>query len=346
MDSGVRFQELADAAPVLIWRVGPDGTYNWLNKTWLEFRGSSLGEETGRPWGHAIHPAEQERCRAGFRAALAALEGYSVDYRLLRADGQYRWMVEQGRPFFLADGTFAGYLGTCLDISDRKRAELRAQSALADARRALRQRDVLLGEVHHRVKNNLQVILSLLSLRSRAVGDDATRDELLSLSRRIQALGHVQAEIHGDDDVSRIVLVDFLRRLISPLAVLHGRDAIETIVEGPPIAIETSLAGVVGLILAEIIANSFGHAFPDGVGSIAIRIAQDDAGRVLISMQDSGPGFDMREAEARGTVGLSIIRSLARQGDIALTHRPGPGARWLLELPASAATADLADVTA
>jgi two-component sensor histidine kinase len=256
-------------------------------------------------------------------------------------------MVEQGRPFFLADGTFAGYLGTCLDISDRKRAELRAQSALADARRALRQRDVLLGEVHHRVKNNLQVILSLLSLRSRAVGDDSTRDELLSLSRRIQAMGYVQAEIHGDDDVSRIVLVDFLRRLTSPLAVLHGRDAIETTVEGPPIAIETSLAGVVGLIMAELIANSFAHAFPDGVGNVAIRIAQDDVGRVRISMQDSGPGFDMREAEARGTVGLSIVRSLARQGDIALTLRPGQGARWLLELPASAATADLAgDVTA
>ena len=337
MDSSVRFQELADAAPVLIWRVGNDGIYNWLNRTWLEYRGSALDAERGQPWGHAIHPSDRERCRAAFQGAFGKLDGFSLDYRLLRHDGTYRWMADRGTPFFLADGTFAGYFGTCLDITDRKQAELRARTALADARRALRQRDVLLGEVHHRVKNNLQVILSLLSLRIRAVSDPGTREELQNLSRRIQAMGHVQSEIHGEADVSQIALVDFLRRLSKPLSVLYECDHIEIEVSGPDIAIEASAASIVGLIMAELMSNCFCHAFPDGPGRIAIAVSAGEAGAIEVKLSDSGPGFHMEEAESKGAVGLLIARSLARQGDVDLTHAPGKGAKWRLRMRNAAA---------
>ncbi len=332
MDSGVRFQELADAAPVLIWRVGTDGAYNWLNRTWLDFRGRTLEAETGKPWGHGIHPEDVDRSRGIFQSAFERLEAFTLDYRLRRHDGQYRWMADQGRPFFLSNGTFAGFLGTSLDISDRKHAELRARSALADARRALRQRDVLLREVHHRVKNNLQVILSLLSLRTRAVADPSTRDELQRLSRRIQAMGHVQAEIHGEADVSQIVLVDFLRRLSRPLAVLHGCDHIDIDVSGSAVTIEASAASIIGLIMAELISNCFCHAFPQGWGHVNVSIGHGEAGTIEISLSDTGPGFCMADVERKGAVGLHIVRSLARQGDVDLTHDPGEGARWRMRL--------------
>ncbi|MHB2168889.1 sensor histidine kinase [Alsobacter sp. R-9] len=335
MDSGVRFQELADAAPVLIWRVGTDGVYNWVNRTWVDFTGLSRERMSGLSWGEVIHEGERDRCRAQFRAAFDERRDFSLDYRIRRADGELRWMTDRGRPFFLSDGNFAGYLGTCLDISDRKHAELRAQTALADARRALRQRDVLLGEVHHRVKNNLQVILSLLSLRARAVPDAQTRDELLRLARRIQAMGHVQAEIHGEHDVTRIVLVDFLRRLGRPLAVLHGCDHIDVQVEGLAVPIEAGTASIVGLIMAELISNSFSHAFPRGVGDIRIRVREGTGGRIAIDIHDTGAGFDATAAEQKGSVGLTIVRSLARQGDIVMRHHPGAGAGWTLTLPPS-----------
>jgi PAS domain S-box-containing protein len=340
MDSGVRFQELADAAPVLIWRVGTDGVFNWLNRTWLDFTGRTLDQEVGKPWGHGIHPSDIDRCRTRVKAAFAAQDGFALDYRLRRHDGEYRWMADQGRPFFLGDGSFAGYFGTCLDISDRKEAELRARMALADARRALRQRDVLLGEVHHRVKNNLQVILSLLSLRARSVVDPNTRDELQSLARRIQAMGHVQAEIHSEADVSSIVLVDFLRRLVRPLAVLHGCDHIEILTEGPPVTIEASTASIVGLIMAELVSNCFCHAFPDGMGRVYVLISENRDGMVEITISDSGPGFRMAEVERKGSVGLHIARSLARQGDVELTHAAGRGAPWRLRLPGAPALAN------
>ncbi|MCZ8097992.1 MAG: PAS domain-containing protein [Burkholderiales bacterium] len=336
MDSGIRFQELANAAPVLIWRVGTDGVFNWLNRTWLEFRSRAIADEVGQPWGHGIHPAEIDSCRKQFETAFDARAGFLLDYRLRRHDGKYRWMADQGRPFFLSDGTFAGYLGTCLDISDQKEAELRARTALADARRALRQRDILLGEVHHRVKNNLQVILSLLSLRTRSVADPATRDELQSLARRIQAMGHVQAEIHGEADVTSIVLVDFLRRLARPLAVLHGCDDVDVAVEGPGAAIEASTAGIIGFIIAELISNCFCHAFSDGPGRVHVAVSGGDGDAIEIEVSDSGPGFRMADAEHKGSVGLHIARSLARQGDVELTHTGGLGARWRLRLPGPA----------
>jgi two-component sensor histidine kinase len=298
-----------------------------------------MDNEVGQPWGHGIHPADIDRCRTQFEAAFDARDGFSLDYRLRRQDGAYRWMADQGRPFFLSDGTFAGYLGTCLDISDRKEAELRARMALADARRALRQRDILLGEVHHRVKNNLQVILSLLSLRTRSIADPSTRGELQSLARRIQAMGHVQAEIHGEADVTSIVLVDFLRRLARPLAVLHGCDDADVAVQGPGATIEASTASIIGFIIAELISNSFCHAFSDGPGRVHVAVSEGDGGAIEIEVSDTGPGFRMADAEHKGSVGLHIARSLARQGDVALTNTSGPGARWRLRLPGAAVPA-------
>lgn len=325
MDSGHRFFELADAAPVLIWRSGPDGARNYVNVRWLEFTGRSLATETAGSWLDAVHPDDRERLSATFAAAFDRRREFSLDYRLLRHDGEFRWLVDSGRPFYSTAGEFSGFLGSAVDITDRKQAEVTARAALADARLALRQRDVLLAEVHHRVKNNLQVILSLLALKGRHAPD--CKHALDSVSRRVQAIGIIQQELHEDENVSEIGIVDFVRRLVAPIAFLHEAQEAAIEIVGDNVPLELSAAGLTGLIVAEILSNAFAHGLVEGCGKVTLQVTRIGPSAQL-SVWDSGPGFDLDAASTTGGIGLLLMQNFARQGDIGLVAHPGPGARW------------------
>ena len=132
MDSGQRFTELADAAPVLIWRAGPERQFDYLNTPWLRFTGRSLSQELGHGWTESVHAEDRERFDQVFAAAYRDRTDFNLDFRLRRLDGDFRWMMGTGRPFYLADGAFAGFLGSCGDITDRKEAEVNVARALAE----------------------------------------------------------------------------------------------------------------------------------------------------------------------------------------------------------------------
>jgi two-component system, sensor histidine kinase PdtaS len=341
MDSGQRFTELADAAPVLIWRAGIDRQFNYFNVPWLRFTGRTLNLELGDGWLSGVHADDRERCQTIFTTAFENRQEFSMDFRLRRHDGLYRWVLDTGRPFYLGDGEFAGYFGSCVDITDRKEAEVNAARALADARRAIRQRDVLLAEVHHRVKNNLQVILSLLALRSRHLKSDACRNELENIGRRIQAIALVQQELHEDQDVSKIGIKNYLTRVAQPLTLLYRLDNVVIDVTGQDLAIDLTTAGIVGMMAGEILSNSFTHAFEASelTGRIAIHIAiEPETGRPQITFADDGPGLPTGSARRMEGIGLLLVRNLARQGGIDLTIEDGPGARHVLLLPSRSLT--------
>ena len=105
--------------PAMIWRSGLDARCDYFNATWLEFRGRSLAQEVGEGWVEGVHPEDRERCVSAYLQDFEARLAFSVEYRLQRRDGQYRWIVVVGRPFFDLDGQFAGYLGACFDVSER-----------------------------------------------------------------------------------------------------------------------------------------------------------------------------------------------------------------------------------
>lgn len=132
-ESEIRFQAMADTAPVLIWTTGTDGRCNYFNKPWLEFRGRTLEQEVGLGWIEGVHPDDVQGCFDGFLPAFHAREPFRMEYRLRRADGEYRWVIESGIPRYTGSGEFAGYIGSNIDISDRKRAE----SLLAGEKRIL-----------------------------------------------------------------------------------------------------------------------------------------------------------------------------------------------------------------
>ena len=116
-----RFRTLADDMPVLIWMAGTDGGCTWFNRQWLDFVGRPIEAELGDGWAQNVHPEDREACFKIYRRAVAARQPFTMEYRLRRHDGVWRWILDNGRPTTGADGVFAGYLGSCTDVTEQKR---------------------------------------------------------------------------------------------------------------------------------------------------------------------------------------------------------------------------------
>ena len=122
-ESEVRFRTVANSAPVLLWMTGTDKRCTFFNQTWLTFTGRSFEQELGDGWTEGIHPNDYARCLRLYTTAFDAHRTFETEYRMRRADGHYRWLWSRGVPRFRSDGSFAGYIGTCIDISDRREVE-------------------------------------------------------------------------------------------------------------------------------------------------------------------------------------------------------------------------------
>jgi PAS domain S-box-containing protein len=118
--SEARFYLLAEASTLMIWMSGTDAMCTYFNRAWLEFRGRDLAEESGNGWADGLHPDDREFCIESYMRAFAAREPFRMQYRLQRAGGDYRWLEDAGMPRFDIDGAFAGFMGSAVDINDRK----------------------------------------------------------------------------------------------------------------------------------------------------------------------------------------------------------------------------------
>ncbi|MCX7066142.1 MAG: CHASE domain-containing protein [Methylococcales bacterium] len=123
-ESESRFRVLADNAPVLIWIIEPDKLCSHVNKVWLNFTGRTLEQELGNGWAEGVHADDLQRCMAVFISSFDAHLPFTTEYRLRRYDGEYRWLLDNGVPRFADDGSFLGYIGSCIDITDNKEAQI------------------------------------------------------------------------------------------------------------------------------------------------------------------------------------------------------------------------------
>ena len=127
-ESEVRFRNMADTAPVMIWVSDTDKLCTFFNQTWLAFTGRTFEQEYGNGWAKGVHPDDLDRCYAIYSSSFDAREHFQMEYRLRRADGEYRWVLDRGIPRFAPGGAFAGYIGSAFDITDLKRIHEEALS--------------------------------------------------------------------------------------------------------------------------------------------------------------------------------------------------------------------------
>jgi PAS domain S-box-containing protein len=130
-----RFAAIADSAPVMIWMCGADKQCIWFNRRWLETTGHTLDDALRRGWLEAVHPDDMESCLDIYTAAFETHRPFSLEWRLRRADGEWRWIAGTASPCFAADGSFTGYIGSCLDITEQKDAQLGIDKVRLEVRR-------------------------------------------------------------------------------------------------------------------------------------------------------------------------------------------------------------------
>jgi PAS domain S-box-containing protein len=130
-ESEDRFRLIADATPVMIWMADFEQLCDYVNQVWLEFTGYSLEQQLGNGWVKAIHPEDKEHRQTRYSTAFYARKKFQIEYRLRRADGEYRWVLDTGVPRLTQGGSFVGYIGSCIDITERKEAEEKLQHEIA-----------------------------------------------------------------------------------------------------------------------------------------------------------------------------------------------------------------------
>lgn len=128
-ESEDRFRLLADQAPVLVWMSGTDKKCVFFNRTWLAFTGRSMEQEVGDGWAEGVHPDDLVRCLDVYTRSFDRREQFEMEYRLRRHDGEYRWLLDRGTPLQSAEGEFVGYIGSCLDITERRQSAERERES-------------------------------------------------------------------------------------------------------------------------------------------------------------------------------------------------------------------------
>jgi PAS domain S-box-containing protein len=362
-ESEARFQMMADTAPVLIWMTGTDALCNYFNKPWLEFTGRSMEQEVGTGWTEGVHPDDVQGCFDCFLPAFHARKPFRMEYRLRRADGEYRWVIESGIPRYTGNGEFAGYIGSNIDITDLKRAEQereRLRHAQADLARVSRVTSMgeLTASLAHEVNQPIAAVVTsangcirwlaadvpnLDKARAAAmrIVNDATRAaEIISRTRLLFQKGTPQWQLA---DVNEI---------IEDMIVLLRGEATRY-----SISIRTELAAdlppVMGdrVQLQQVMMNLMTNSIEamkavDGTRELAIKSQRADKEQLLMSVSDTGAGLPPEHADQifdaffttkpHGTgMGLRICRSIVESHGGRLWARDNSprGASFYLTLP-------------
>jgi PAS domain S-box-containing protein len=350
-ESERRFRNMADSAPVMIWMSGTDGLREFVNQGWLDFTGRTLAQESGHGWLDSAHPEDVGRCREVHASSSAARQPFEVDYRLRRRDGEYRWVLERGSPRYAPNGDFLGYIGSALDITERKRAEEASRSLAHVSRLAL------LGEltamVAHEINQPLGAILTNADAAVMLLASESPPlDEIRQILDDIR-----QSDLRADEAIRRIRALLRRRELqIQPLDLgetvasvlrLAAGDALERRVRvrnkpGAPLPLVLGDRIHLQQVLLNLIVNAMDAMkdVPEEARELTIE-TQAAGAMVEVAVIDRGHGlaieklptlfdsFVTTKEDGMG-LGLSIARSIveAHAGRIWAENNPGGGATF------------------
>jgi len=304
----VRQLAMLAAIPDIIMEVDRNKIYTWANKAGLKFFGSDVV-------GHAADDffiGEQET----YETVKPLFNGHEeiiyVESWQRRQDGQQRLLGWWCRVLKDAEGHVLGAISSARDITEQKAAEDKM-------RQSLKEREVMLREIHHRVKNNIQIIASLLRLQSRRLDDEKARAALADSQNRIRSMALIHEKLYQTGDFAQIDMGDYFDGMASHLQTVFRdqADRLRLRVEADQIKLDINRAIPVGLIVNELITNAMKHAFPDGrAGEILIRLLRSGEDHFELTVKDDGIGLpESVRRDGGNTFGLEIVRELAHQID-------------------------------
>ncbi|MCB0176659.1 MAG: PAS domain-containing protein [Anaerolineae bacterium] len=283
-------------------------------------------------WDQIIHPDDQPFIETAITNHLHGMtDQFEYEYRMRPKNGDYRWFLTRGNAIRDDDDRPIRLMGVTTDITKQKQARQQLQASLQE-------KEVLLREVHHRVKNNLQLISSLFDLQIDCLANDQVVKILEECQSRIQAMALVHQTLYYSEYLSRINSSDYLHNLVNQLhAVYVGRlNNISLNLDIQDLSFQIDTALYCGLIISELVSNALKHAFPDNQpGRIQIQLRAEKK-QVTLIVADNGIGFtaDLDRIHPE-SLGLLLVDTFVKQLEGALVQLPGKGAIFQISFPNS-----------
>ena len=337
-ESEERFRRLADALPVGIWVSRPDGACTYFNRTWLELTGRPIERELGVGWLESVHPDDREQCMGTYLRAFTARQPFSVEYRIRRHDGEYRWLLDKGIPLYGLDTTFQGYLGGATDFTEQRRAEQalrelsgRLIAAQEDERRRIAR------DLHDSVGQYLALIAIRLDDLHRLVPPnteagaivDVLVEDCATVGREVHAMSH---RLHPAK-LEALGLVEAIASQCREMSQ-HGVFVKFSALDIP------SIPPAIALCLFRIVQEALGNVAKHS-GADSARVTLMGVGDIIVlRIADSGSGF-VPEWRSEG-LGLVSIRERAHAtgGDVRIRSAPGQGTEIEAHVPVRTASSN------
>jgi len=303
-ESEGRFRLVANTAPVMIWMSGPDKLCTYFNQPWLDFTGRSLEAELGEGWTDSVHPEDRQSCFEIYCESFELRRPFEMEYRLRRFDGEYRWILDVGVSRSGADGTFSGYIGCAIDITDRKNAE----EFLATAQRKLlaaqeQERSRIARDLHDDINQRVVMLIHRLdNIADLVVDTDAEGyiqdacEETRKLSFDIQNVSH---QLHSST-LHHLGLGPAIRGLCDAFSRQHGIK-VEHVAHDLPRNIDQEASLAIFRVLQEALQNVSKHS---KARTVRLELTADD--KILaLHLADDGVGFDT--TRSNGGLGLTSM---------------------------------------
>jgi len=340
-ESEERFRLVANAAPVMIWKSGPDKLCNYFNQPWLDFTGRPLEAELGNGWAQSVHPDDLPQCLETYTQCFNSRVPFRMEYRLRRHDGEYRWIEDTGVPMISPDGSLAGYIGSCVDITDRKNAEeaLRGVSRkLIEAEEKERRR--IARELHDDINQRLAMLaIEIQQLKdiprpSAAMIRERTKElfeRTTEISTDVQLISH---RLHSSS-LEYLGLAPAMRGFCREFAK-HQKVEVDFTHSNVPGSLPPDVALGLFRVLQEALRNAVKHS---GVRKFEARLLGVRDG-IQLTIRDSGKGFDPDATASGDGLGLVSMRERVNllKGTISIVSKPKHGTEISVRIPLVAET--------
>ena len=336
-ESEERFRLIADTAPVVFWMSDTSKECTYLNQTWLDLTGQPVDAARGSGWRDSIHPEDVVECWDLFARAFDRREPFQMDFRLRRHDGEYRWMVSTGAPKYHANGSFTGYIGFAIDVTERRRAAdalATVHQRLIDAQEEERSR--IARELHDDIGQRLALLS--MSLRALAQTGGATGgtqkieealDEVRTLSTDVQTLSH---RLHP----ARLEYLGIAAAAAALCREVSSQNGLEIAfsAERVPEGLSRQVAVCLYRVLQEALQNAIKHS---GMRRIEVTL-RGGANEIELAVRDCGAGFDVATTQGRG-LGLTSMQERVRavNGRLTILSEPQRGTAIVASVPVQGA---------